>query len=478
MHSLLASISKFIVGILVSVGIISAPLGTGFNPGQAQRFTLAGSGITSSASSITISSFAYPDGTPITMSNLNSSVEYGTLEPGTSKEEQIPFTGVTQNVNGTAVLTGVSRGLSFYYPFAASTTLAMSHAGASTFVLSNTAAFYSEFAKNKTDESISGIWTFASTTIPRLDSYLAPTLDNELASKKYVDDIAISGSPDATTAVKGIVEIATDVETASSTPTGSTGATLVIPASNATSTYNSATAPLKVVVTDNSGKIDGNFLDTTESYNFTGNNNFTGNILIKNLNASSTASNPLILNNVSYNTPSTQGATSTTLQNDGSGNLTWAGYNRKLLVQNTTTCVTLNSTATSTVFALNVPGGSLSTNNAVRVRVSVASTTSMGTDQTNFDIGYGTASTTISVNATSGQTNGGYFDVILSANGATNSQKLSFLSSGVASYPNVAKFNILSQDSTTDKMLIMRMNTSVNTGESINCMQTIGELIQ
>lgn len=66
-------------------------------------------------------------------------------------------------------------------------------------------------------------------------------------------------------------------------------------------------------------------VDQTQNYNWSGNHNFTGNTTVKNLSASSTSANPLTLNGVSFNTPSTQGASSTVLVNDGSGNLKWQG---------------------------------------------------------------------------------------------------------------------------------------------------------
>src|SRR3990167_9012906 len=51
--------------------------------------------------------------------------------------------------------------------------------------------------------------------------------------------------------------------------------------------------------------------------------NATGTALIQQLNASSTAANPIVLNGVSLNTPSVQGASSTVLKNNGSGSLIW-----------------------------------------------------------------------------------------------------------------------------------------------------------
>lgn len=61
-------------------------------------------------------------------------------------------------------------------------------------------------------------------------------------------------------------------------------------------------------------------VDQTQSYNFTG--TYFG---VKNLYASSTVANPLILNGVSYSLPSSQGAANNILTNNGSGVLTWSG---------------------------------------------------------------------------------------------------------------------------------------------------------
>jgi hypothetical protein len=101
-------------------------------------------------------------------------------------------------------------------------------------------------------------------------SGVTPANTGDLTDKEYVDGIAFSGAGviDARSIAKGVVELATSVETASSTSAGTSG-TLVIPASSATSTYNSATAPLRVVVTQNSGKIDSNFIATSTLFSAT-----------------------------------------------------------------------------------------------------------------------------------------------------------------------------------------------------------------
>lgn len=103
-------------------------------------------------------------------------------------------------------------------------------------------------------------------TLPSILSYTTHptfTATTQIVDKKYVDDTAFSGAGviDATSAARGVVELATGAEAAASTAQGGSGV-LVLPASIATSTYNSATAVNVVPVTDATGFIDGDFLPT------------------------------------------------------------------------------------------------------------------------------------------------------------------------------------------------------------------------
>ncbi|MHA1401171.1 MAG: hypothetical protein ACTSQE_12550 [Candidatus Heimdallarchaeaceae archaeon] len=73
------------------------------------------------------------------------------------------------------------------------------------------------------NESIDGVKTFTeSPIIP------APTTDSQAATKKYADDLAIAGAPDASETTKGLVEIATDAQISAGTDIGETGAALVV----------------------------------------------------------------------------------------------------------------------------------------------------------------------------------------------------------------------------------------------------------
>lgn len=232
-----------------------------------------------SNTSLTLSSFKEPTSNiPYTMTYMGSDIAYGTIDPSVNgKSEFVSFTGITQNGDGTATLTGLKRGLTRTNGCVASTTLAQTHAGQSIFILSNSNCFYSEFAERRSNELIPGAWTASSTnpwkydnafvvastsqqivpaswiynnfvntsvnqTINAVKTFSATTtlsngallgygIDSNsnalaVANKKYVDDLAFAGAPDANTTTKGIVEEATSAEIASGASTGGTGAKL------------------------------------------------------------------------------------------------------------------------------------------------------------------------------------------------------------------------------------------------------------
>jgi microcystin-dependent protein len=159
---------------------------------QAQSFQLSAAGATAGSTSITLQSFLYSDGvTQIVTADLGDWC-YMTLEPNNgTQEEAIQFTGVTQNANGTATLTGVSS-VGFKYPYTLTSGLVLNHAGGVTCIISNDAAMYGN-----------------------LVAYMNSTLASGL-------------SPVASTTVKGVVQIPTAAQINSSLATGSTGAPLAI----------------------------------------------------------------------------------------------------------------------------------------------------------------------------------------------------------------------------------------------------------
>jgi len=158
-----------------------------FTTTSAGTYRLSNS-ISSTATTINLSSFKEPiSNIAYTMTQLGTTVVYGTLDPQNStKSETISFTGITQNANGTAQLTGVTRGLSRspgVSACTASTTLATSHSGQTVFILSNPSCFYSEFAVKRNDEVVTGSWT-----VP------APLSAGNPTTKTYVDSLVNGGA--------------------------------------------------------------------------------------------------------------------------------------------------------------------------------------------------------------------------------------------------------------------------------------------
>lgn len=164
-----------------------------FNTVGGKNYTLSSS-ISSTATSITLSSFTLPiTDQAITMATASTDIMYGTLQPGSTNSELISFTGITQNANGTATLTGVTRGLDREYPYTESSDFKLPHPGQSIFILSDAPQVFYSYPAKASDETITGSWSFPT-----------PSLDDNPATKEYVDGIAIAGSPDASTTVKGI----------------------------------------------------------------------------------------------------------------------------------------------------------------------------------------------------------------------------------------------------------------------------------
>jgi hypothetical protein len=129
-----------------------------YYPFGAKTYNL-GSSISSTATTILLSSFTEPvTGTPYTMALLNTDIVYGTIAPKTTSSEFISFTGITQNANGTATLTGVTRGLAKKYPFIESTAYKLPHAGQSQFIISDAPQVFVEYGALENDEVITGLW--------------------------------------------------------------------------------------------------------------------------------------------------------------------------------------------------------------------------------------------------------------------------------------------------------------------------------
>ena len=319
------------------------------NPVASEIYYLSGAGISSSATSIGLTKFGYtqPNGTYAKFSMPNFG-DKGciTIQSGNTsgKQEFASFTGLTQNSDGTATLSGVSRGLERYEPFSASTTLQTAHAGGSQVVVGNSPpCFYENYTASTQSETITGQWTFSD--LP--ESSLAATTSSQFTNKAYVDATANAGAATSTETNGGIVELATQLEMASSTDNGATQPTVVQSKYGTSTPSGTSYSGLYFPVTKNNGKLSQLFLDLTESFTFSGgllntaSSTFTATTTIL---ANSTTTRPLILNGIPYSLPSVQGASSTALMTNGLGTLSWERPEWSRLASTTLSSATATTT--------------------------------------------------------------------------------------------------------------------------------------
>lgn len=254
-----------------------------FNTASGQSWTLASS-ISSTQTSILLTSFKVPvSNTDITMATMNTSIAYGTIAPGTSSSELISFTGVTQNADGTATLTGVTRGLNKEYPYTESSSFKQPHAGQSIFILSDAPQVYNQYPAKVNDETITGRFTFpqsGTASSARAGAvYAAPTSDTEFATKKYVDNTASFGAPFATTTTPGLIALGTSTQIEAGTALGASSAWIGLTAQQYGArkivgyalTTGSANAYAMTATTAISGYSTGQIIGFTASFTNTGN---------------------------------------------------------------------------------------------------------------------------------------------------------------------------------------------------------------
>lgn len=210
--------------------------------------TTLASAISSSATTFTLTSATDKDGT-----TLASSTYAFVIDEGSSNEEI-----VIADCTATAC-TNASRGVSVRTGNTEVTALKKAHRRGASVKITDAPILPLLTRISRGEEGLPSASYYNSTV-----STSSFSNDQQLVSKGYVDYLAFNGAGviDALETTKGVVELATTLEQASSTLSGSSGP-LVLQAKNATSTYNSATAGLKVVVTQNNGKIDNNFIATS-----------------------------------------------------------------------------------------------------------------------------------------------------------------------------------------------------------------------
>lgn len=193
----------------------------GFGVATDYDTTLAQS-MTSNQNYLVVSSLLTRDGQVVSLANLNASKVFLTIEPGANKEELVVCTGVSTTINR---FEGCTRGLAGIGTSTASVAANQkTHIAGSKVIMSNVHYVYNEYVDRDTAQTIGGLKTF--TTIPRIPTS-TPTDPSEVVSFAMLASTSFSGTVNASTLVKGIVQLPTENEYNSGTVTGTTGALLV-----------------------------------------------------------------------------------------------------------------------------------------------------------------------------------------------------------------------------------------------------------
>lgn len=122
-------------------------------------------------------------------------------------EEIISFTGITDNGDGTATLTGLTRNLIGQYPYSTAGT-GKQHGSSAVVVFSDNPQVYNRLASKENDETITGSWSFPT-----------PTIASNPATKSYVDNSVAAGASDMSTTSVGIGRISVSPNVTLGNPT-------------------------------------------------------------------------------------------------------------------------------------------------------------------------------------------------------------------------------------------------------------------
>jgi hypothetical protein len=127
------------------------------------------------------------DGNLLTMSSFGT-VGYCTVDPKVSGyEEIIGFTGITNNGNNTATLTGLMRDMQSQYPYQANASgTGNAHGSSATVVFSDNPQMYAALAAKNNNENITGAWTFNTAPV---------ALSATIATTTSVGNLRISVAP-------------------------------------------------------------------------------------------------------------------------------------------------------------------------------------------------------------------------------------------------------------------------------------------
>lgn len=402
-------------------------------------------GLSSSATTARIT--PYPkdlDGVKLTFADFGTLPTF-TVDPKISGyEEIVSFTGMTDNGDNTATLTGLSRDLTSKYPYVTTGT-GRTHGAGATVVFSNNPQMYGRFAAPENDITVTGTWIYSK--LPTFS--IAPTSGTDGVNKTYADALSMQGGATSTEANIGFVQLSTGTNTGTGVASSTTGqanggAPIVIENKFATTTPGTLCSTSKwnciPAAFSATGKLSQSWFDLSATYAWTGLHTFSAGLLTSassTMNATTTIvannvnSKALVLNGLAYAFPATQGIQNSVLTNNGSGTLSWTLTGSSLGTTTATTTAMGSGGQTlseMTLLSMSVPGGSLGTSSVVTWDVPISTLTCSGsTNGCNQTIKIKYGGTTIctitpSFGTVSGGNNQGILRAKIIGNGLTNSQ--------------------------------------------------------
>lgn len=331
-------------------------------PVAGTTYRLYGAGVTASATSIVLQSLSIPQTGKLLQDSDFSDTFYVTFEPGSQKRQEIAScTTVVQNANGTATLSGCTRGLLPFSEYTASSTYAFPHAGGTSLIFSDAPQLFNEYTAKNNNETVTGTWTF--NAFPQASSTTAlATSPSQFVTLYQLSISTTTGCSNASVSVRGCSQQATDSMLQSSSSTGSTGAATF---ANGSSFAQTSTAN-KVPVANGQGKIDAGYIPTSSSFTFTNTNSFTGTTTMATTTIVSSTINQLNLKNVDAYT-----------------------YLHTLLYSNSVSSSLVNTTASSTYVSTTIPGNFFTTSSLIRITMAVSDFSIINGSDMAFNFSYG-----------------------------------------------------------------------------------------
>lgn len=188
-------------------GIIATTADASFYPTAGQTY-LTRNPMGTTDTVLYLSQFLEPNSNvPYTMSYLNSNIEYVTIDPTIpGRSEFISFTGIIQNSDGSAALTGVTRGLTGSYPYTSSSTLAVTHGAQAQVILSDSPQVFYQYAGKQNNETITGSWSFpppTSGSSPATESYVLSVISG--TSTLSFNQLIVAGNASGTISKGNVV---------------------------------------------------------------------------------------------------------------------------------------------------------------------------------------------------------------------------------------------------------------------------------